>query len=187
MKLKTKVAKKLSVKLRHEALTSNDQHFLRRAYAILKRVLDQTGLLLELESSRQLLSTSYMYFICHNYGYINRVLRSIHGRLFIIDTDRSLWNRLLNCTIDSFTDEQIKNNFNFQNRGQLHALYSCLRVPVEIRLDNGCLVSGEEALLVTIYRLSWPRKLTQIEEIFGRDYSLWSRCIKFMIDFIVDN
>ena len=128
-----------------------------------------------------------MDFICHNYGYINRVLRLIHGRLSIIDTDRSLWNRRLNRTIDSFTDEPIKNNFNFQNRWQLHTLYSCFRVPVEIRLDNGCLVSGEEALLVTIYRLSWPRKLTQIYEIFGRYYSLWSRCIKFMIDFIVDN
>ena len=187
MKLKTKTAKKLAVKLRHEALTSNDQHFLRRAYEILKRVLDQTALLLELESSRQLQSTSYMDSICHNYVYISRVLSLVHKRLSILDTDRSLWNRRLNRTIDSFTDEQIKNNFNFQNRGQLHALYSCLGIPNRIRLDNGCRVYGEEALLVTIYRLSWPRKLTQIEETFGRDYSLWSRCIKFMIDFIVDN
>ena len=187
MKLKTKTAKKLAVKLRHEALTSNDQHFLRRGYAVLKRLLDQTTLLLQLESSRSLMSSSSLDFVYHNYRFIRRVLGLIVKKLAIPDTDRSLWNRRLNRTIDTFTNEQIKNDFNFQNKDQLRVLFVCLKIPQSICLDNGCRVTGEEAFLVTIYRMSWPRKLTQIEDTFGRDYSVWSRCINFMINYILDN
>ena len=106
--------------------------------------------------------------------------------LCIPDTDRSLWNRRLNRGIDSFTDEQIKNDFHFQNRDQLRMVFRCFRIPQKITLDNGCVVSGEEAFLVTVFRMAWPRKLTQIEGIFGRDYSLWSRVINFMLNFMVD-
>ena len=54
-------------------------------------------------------------------------------------------------------------------------------------LDNGGVTSGEEALLVTLYRLSFPRRLSDIEGAFGRDYSHWSRVIKYTMQWFIKN
>ena len=187
MKLKTRPAKKLSVKLRHEALTTNDQIYLRRFKRLLAGVLSGVSVIMEANSGRfLLLQDNHDQIYIHN-DLVGLIYMHIYRFLLIPDTDCTLWNRRLNRGIDSFSDEQIKNNFHFQNREQLRMIFRCFLFPRSITLDNGCVVSGEEAFLVTVYRMSWPRKLTQIEEMFGRDYSLWSRCIKHVLNYMVDN
>ena len=169
MKLKTKPAKRLSIKLRHEALTTRDQIYLRRFNFLFVRILSQGSMIMNANSSRSLLLTADNRAVENHNNLLGLLYAQMYSILCIPDTDRTLWNRRLNRGIETFTDEQIKNSFHFQNRDQLRMVFRCFLIPQRIVLDNGCMVSGEEAFLVTVYRMAWPRKLTQIEEFFGRD------------------
>ena len=105
MKLKTRPAKKLSVKLRHEALTTNDQIYLRRFKRLLAGVLSGVSVIMEASSGRfLLLQDNHDQIYIHN-DLVGLIYMHIYRFLLIPDTDRTLWNRRLNRGIDSFSDE----------------------------------------------------------------------------------
>ncbi|KAL1480401.1 hypothetical protein MTO96_051061 [Rhipicephalus appendiculatus] len=60
--------------------------------------------------------------------------------------------------------------------GQEHVkqLTEGLRIPQVVRSAQGVAVSGEEALLMTLRRLSYPNRWYDIEPLFGRASSTMS-------------
>jgi hypothetical protein len=85
----------------------------------------------------------------------------------------------LNRTIDSFHEEQAYHLFRFQ-KNDLKRLMKALRIPETIITSGRNKFSGEEVLLASLMRLC---TLTTLDEMaktyFGRDYTAWSRAIKW--------
>ena len=90
----------------------------------------------------------------------------------------------------------------YSRNTRLHCMEHCkkaflgLNFPLEIDcvhnsgtyiLDNRCRVDCQEAFLVVLYKCTYPRRLEDITEVFGRVYSHWSRIIKFTLDWVFDH
>jgi nuclease HARBI1 len=88
--------------------------------------------------------------------------------------------------IETFGDAFCWNQLRFR-KSDLRRLYNCFHIPGRMQLGNGSWVNGEEAMLSTIYRFSHSDSLQSIVNIFGRDYSLWSRVFLWMIKYLYDN
>jgi len=66
----------------------------------------------------------------------------------------------------------------------LQEIVQCLLIPERIVLTDGNVVSGEEGLMVLLYRLSRPRTYVEIVRMFGRNVSLWCKVHNFMINHV---
>ena len=76
----------------------------------------------------------------------------------------------------SFSETEVSIKFRFRNRGQLQVLFNNLRVPdffrfIDDKGKNHGRVSGEEAFLICLARLSSTKTLHDLVADFGRDYS----------------
>lgn len=91
----------------------------------------------------------------------------------------------LNRTIDSFSDSWIHLPCRFLNKTQMKELIEYFHIPQQFTLSNRSVCSGEEALLVTLFKLAFPERLIDLEGTFGRDYSHWSRVINEFMDYII--
>ena len=178
--IKTKAAWQLSLRRRPEALTPNDRIFIKEQKMIMSwLLLKRKKLILEDDLSTNADS------ILRLSRQVNDIYFNLHAQLTI---ERVVFrNEHKNRTVASFSSEWIYSNTRFHSAADLLRLLSALRLPERIVLDNGSVTSGEEALLVTLYRLSFPRRLSDIEETFGRDYSHWSRVIKYTMQWIIKN
>lgn len=65
-------------------------------------------------------------------------------------------------------------------------MYTHLRLPVEYELDNKSVVSGLEALIFALVRLSYPNRLTQHIDVFGRSSSMLSRIFNTVVSDIYE-
>jgi hypothetical protein len=61
-------------------------------------------------------------------------------------------------TFDSFTESEIRNNFRFQSKSQLTRLLECFDFP-DYFYKGGHKYSGEETLVIGLYRLRYPNRL----------------------------
>ena len=82
----------------------------------------------------------------------------------------------LNRKVGSFSETEASIKFRFRNRGQLQLLFNNLRVPnffrfIDDKGKNHGRVSGEEAFLIGLARLSSTKTLHDLVADFGRDYS----------------
>ena len=66
----------------------------------------------------------------------------------------------------------------------MSTLRLALRIPSYFRLQNKCVVDGEEALLIFLHRISRPRTLLDTEEFFGIEYSQISRIFNHVVKFL---
>ena len=178
--IKTKAAWQLGLRRRSESLTPNDRI----------TVVDQQNIMNWLMSKRKKLL--YEEDTASNIDSIHSLSQQIYGIqcniLNYLTVERTiLSNEHKRRTISSFSDDWIYSNTRFHSSTDLMRLYKGLRIPDKIILDNKSVVSGEEALLVTLYRLSFPRRLSDFEKTFGREYSHWSRVIKYTLEWIVRN
>jgi hypothetical protein len=60
-----------------------------------------------------------------------------------------------------------------------------LGIPPFYILDNNCRVSGEEAFLMALDRFAFPKRLTDMENTYGREYSQISRTINTVVRRVV--
>ena len=79
--------------------------------------------------------------------------------------------------LDTYTEEQSKASFRFY-KDDIRNLCVELGVPREFRARNGTALSGEEGLCVLLKRLSYPNRLGDLSEIFGRSISELYRLCK---------
>ena len=87
--------------------------------------------------------------------------------------------------LDTYTEEQSKASFRFY-KDDIRNLCVELGIPREFRARNGTALSGEEGLCVLLKRLSYPNRLGDLSEIFGRSISELSYIFNGILDF-VDN
>ena len=84
-------------------------------------------------------------------------------------------------TLFELNEKQFPDFYRF-SKEQYLLLESALELPATLTLNNGCLISGREALLMTIRRLAHPvRMVTVGDEGFGYPESTCSRAIRKMI------
>lgn len=87
----------------------------------------------------------------------------------------------------AYTDDEIETLFGFKSAHQLTELKNQFEFPDDIVLDSHHRFTGEEALMIGLYRLRHPEPLPMLEREFGRDSSTISRCFQFFLSFFIDN
>ena len=65
----------------------------------------------------------------------------------------------------------------------LPRILNCLG-PKDFTLDNGTVCKAKEALLMALYRFSFPRRLFDMEVKFGGELSRISRMITYVMKFV---
>lgn len=92
-------------------------------------------------------------------------------------------------TIDSFTDEDIRLYFRFQNRNQMRRVKEAFRFPPVMISNCGVKFTGEEVLLCGIYRLAYPNRLGYDGwiNIFGMVQSTASKACLLFYNFMWEN
>jgi hypothetical protein len=80
--------------------------------------------------------------------------------------------------IDSFTPEEAWHYLRFRIP-ELKKLFILFEFPNFVKCDNGIVCPGEHAFVLMLYRISYPTRLFQLQDIIGRDYSQLSRIFKF--------
>ena len=66
----------------------------------------------------------------------------------------------------------------------MKSLLEVFSIPAQFTLGNRSVCTGE-ALIVTLFKLVFPERLIDLEEVFGRDYSHWSRVINAFMDYMI--
>ena len=83
-----------------------------------------------------------------------------------------------NRGFDDFSDSWILNNTRFRNKHDCRLAFLSLKLPAEgFILSNRARVSSVEAWLVTLYRVTFPRRLVDVVDVFGHETTFWSRAI----------
>lgn len=94
-------------------------------------------------------------------------------------------HRNKNRLFDSFTDENCWHHLRFR-RAELAELFILCYFPAIVVCDNGLSCSGEHAFALMLYRLAYPTRLTEMQDVFGRDYSQLSRIFKWSVDLMYE-
>ena len=84
------------------------------------------------------------------------------------------------------SDEMSWKMFRFR-KDDILTLRQKLRLPVSIKLENGSVVSGLDALCMFLRRLAYPSRLLDLASLFGRKPSDISRAVKFVLDHIYEH
>jgi hypothetical protein len=102
-----------------------------------------------------------------------------------LDRPRSYANR--KPRFDCYSDSDILRKFKFRSKDDLIKLKMCFRVPDAVVLPCGHRFTGEEIIMISLYRLHFPSKLNDMQSEFVRDYSSLSRAFHWFIQFMVTN
>lgn len=118
--------------------------------------------------------------ICFIFGLYALVL----GRIFVDREEvRPVNARNRSRVLQSFADEECWHFLRFC-RTELLQLITLCEFPAVVVCKNGTICSGEHAFCLMLYRLAYPCRLFELQDIFGRDYSQLSRIFKWSIDFM---
>ena len=166
--------KKVSFYRRHAALYASEKlqiQLICKRMVMVTKLLSLCSRLRGPRAYRRFLLLSYLRLI--NPDAMNRALTRFESR---------------HRTIDSFADVDIPGAFRFKNKDQLRRLMQCLQIPAKLVSRERCAFGGEEALLVTLYRLRRPTTVTDIafKELFGFSYQRVSLCVRTLMDFVID-
>ena len=94
-------------------------------------------------------------------------------------------HRNKNRLFDSFTDEDCWHHLRFR-RAELAELFILCDFPAIVVCDNGLSCPGEHAFALMLYRLAYPTRLIELQDVFGRDYSQLSRIFKWSVDLMYE-
>jgi hypothetical protein len=91
-------------------------------------------------------------------------------------------------TIDSFSEQQCWSRFRTR-KPDVTRLFAALGFDQlgTVRLGNKCSYSAEEIFLFGMNRLVYPGRLDDLCDIYGREYSQWSRGFTFFINYMMTN
>ena len=166
--LKTKSAAELPQRSRTAALTSNDREYalemahlisvvgMKRHHSIREQSSDEN------EERCTKFMRSLMLSFCQS---------------MVIDVRFSKIQHY-NRGFDDYSDFWILNNTRFRNKHDCRLAFLSLKLPAEgFILSNRARVSSEEAWLVTLYRVTFPRRLVDVVDVFGHETTFWSRAI----------
>ena len=119
---------------------------------------------------------------------MQRAMRAISYIVFIKILSIDGWNDLpadrveaTDVTIENCSEESCYAQFRFLKR-DLRPLFMALRFPLQIRLNNNSVVPSEKTFLMMLHRMAYPRRLTDMEEFFDREYSTISRRFSHVVD-----
>ncbi|XP_075534567.1 uncharacterized protein LOC142568566 [Dermacentor variabilis] len=87
--------------------------------------------------------------------------------------------------IDALDSGLFRSYFRFE-KTDIRRLRSALLVPDVISTPQRVLVPGDEALCITLRRLSSPNRLCELEQLFGRHYSVISSVTSYVLSHIED-
>jgi hypothetical protein len=92
-------------------------------------------------------------------------------------------------SIDSFSESECWIRFHIL-KSDLYRVLTCFNLSrftedTPIRLDNHMKFTGEELLMFSLERFSYPRKLFSFIDTYGRDWSAWSRAFKWFCLYII--
>ncbi|XP_070388867.1 uncharacterized protein [Dermacentor albipictus] len=87
--------------------------------------------------------------------------------------------------IDALDSGLFRSYFRFE-KADIRRLRSALLVPDVISTPQRVLVPGDEALCITLRRLSYPNRLCELEPFFGRHYSVISSVTSYVLSHIED-
>lgn len=91
-----------------------------------------------------------------------------------------------NFSLDNCTEFECENWFRFQ-KADIPVLHAALRFPDVLTLDNGAIIDSLEALCITLRRLAYPNRLSDLAPIFNREESIISRAFHVVIEHVHDN
>jgi hypothetical protein len=121
-------------------------------------------------------------------GVLQHVMRAnglvVYQRYLELDEWEDLPSDRVNITeltIDGCSEETCYSQYRFLKR-DLRYLFIALRFPERIVLPNKSVVQGEKEFLLMLYRMAYPRRLVDMEEYFGREYSTISRCFNYVVN-----
>jgi len=169
-----KPARKLSLRKRFLALTSNEAVYVRSLDKRLSKLL--TGLKqLRLSKQRKSEGLSLAKAIAEE------IIEVMIEPAFELHKQPSLRN-----SINSFSESECWNFFETKKE-DLYRLKVNLEFEDKCILENGSVLSGEEALLRGLYELVSGADQHEIIAIFGKDQTIQSRAFKYFINHIYDN
>ena len=99
------------------------------------------------------------------------------------DDSAPINHRNKNRLINSFTDEECWNHLRFR-RAEFSELFVLCEFPAVVVCSNGTTCPGEHAFCLILYRISYPSRSIELQDVFGRDYSQLPRIFKWSIDFM---
>ena len=184
MKFRRKLTKQLPIHSRHLGLN---------ALARVKINVLKKRLLLLLAIRRKIQSTGCLYSepLKNANVLIALLLKQYHDLVFV-DSDAVLSVRKRMTirkivTIDQFPEEKIRENFRFTSHQQLLDIIQFFQLPEKIRLNNGCVVSSQTVLMISLFKFHYPENYNDLEAVFGYDYTICSRVFNFFLDFMTEH
>jgi len=91
--------------------------------------------------------------------------------------------------INDLIEEDIHINFRFRTKQQLHRLRAGFQFPAVMKSGKVTAFSGEEVMLLGLYRLARPTRLVDVgfEHLFGFNYVEVSVAFRLFLDHLCDN
>lgn len=90
--------------------------------------------------------------------------------------------RRIHVTMDSYLPAVFGTKFRFRSKEDMQRLMNVWRLPDQLYLEDGTVVSGEFVMLFAIRRLATHTNLDDFAQLeFGREYSVLSRIFKFFV------
>jgi hypothetical protein len=184
MKIKRQTIRSLSLHQRNFGLTALEVLTIRQVKVRLItaiRVKQSLILLLPQSTKKYLESCNIISTLVNHYLKLAFYVEENH---FGINTRG---NRARSIRIRDFAEKTLQDFFRFRSYEQLEKIIKYLQIPDPVRLENGCLVSSDAVLLVSLYRYHYPENASDQEAFFHLDYSICSRIFNYFLSFVVEN
>ena len=103
--------------------------------------------------------------------------------LLLLNEEKDRNEYLKDFDLDSLPDEDCRSMFRFE-KDDIATLRTCLGVPRSFVAKNGTRVDGIEALCILLRRLSYPNRLHDLVNVFGRPAYELSYIFNGLVDFV---
>lgn len=162
----------LPVKKRYQGTRALDRMKFRRYHRIARLLAITSSALhvLRRKNRKLILLTVLVYYHCRKMSLWDNIPPNIVQRT--------------NLRFEDLTEFECDHDYRFLKE-HLPLLKQCLRIPEFFVLRNGIKINGEEALLITLFRFSYPVRLVSMEAKFGREHSQLSRIFNHTVTYVV--
>ena len=169
--MKKKSTKHTSYRRRYMSLTPNDRHDIKLINKRLK--------LVALAFAEDFLEEDEFYYLVGKLLKWRKKVEEVPDDHVFMKPSPRKRRRFID-----FQESDIPALFRFKTKAQLLELKEAFELPAVIDLGNRVQVTDEKMILVGLMRLSYPGRLINIVLEFGGDISIWSRCIKYFVNFL---
>lgn len=167
---KRKKRREYSLLYRYLGMRPNDLH---RERQLLKYFRDFIMLEAIVDQEEEAEIDEIMEMIC--LSHVNLTTERRVPRMEIVRLDR---------TIDSFSIEELDNGCRIRSHADMRRLLYVLQLPDRCKLGNRSTCTGEELLLIGMWRLCSREDLYDLVKTFGRDITWLSRVFNYFVNFI---